>query len=139
MVRGCIGATWWKPVRRGYVLNSLDAGRRLALRTVLLQLAVAAMGGAVVLLKGHGEAVSAAAGGFTVALGTALMSVQAFGRLVGGAAAFARLLLGMLLKWAVVVGGLGLILFKYKLPPLAAVTGLVAAYAVYLLAFRFKG
>jgi ATP synthase protein I len=25
------------------------------------------------------------------------------------------------------------------LPPLAAITGLVAAYAVYLLAFRFKG
>ena len=49
------------------------------------------------------------------------------------------MLLGMLLKWAVVVGGLGLILFQYKLPPLAAVTGLVAAYAVYLLAFRFKG
>jgi len=39
----------------------------------------------------------------------------------------------------VVVGGLGLILFQYKLPPLAAVTGLVAAYAVYLMAFRFKG
>jgi len=139
MVRGCIGATWWKPVRRGYVLNSLDAGRRLALRTVLLQLAVAAMVGAVFLLKGHREAVAAAAGAFTVAPGTALISVQVFGRLVGGAAAFARLLLGMLLKWAAVVGGLGLILFQYKLPPLAAVTGLVAAYAVYLLAFRFKG
>ncbi|MBD8880059.1 hypothetical protein IHE49_06165 [Rhodanobacter sp. 7MK24] len=121
------------------MLNSLDAGRRLALRTVLLQFAVSALVGTVFLLKGHLEAVSATAGGFTVALGTALMSVQAFGRLVGGAAAFFRLLLGLLLKWAVVVGGLGLILFKYKLPPLAAVTGLVAAYAVYLMAFRFKG
>jgi ATP synthase protein I len=127
-------------MRRGRVLNSLDAGRRLALRTVLLQLAASALVGAVfLLLEGHRSAVSAAAGGFTVALGTALMSVQAFGRLVGGAGAFFRLLLGMLLKWAVVVGGLGLILFKYKLPPLAAVTGLVAAYAVYLVAFRFKG
>ena len=121
------------------MLNSLDAGRRLALRMVLLQLAVAVIVGAMFLLKGHREAVSAAAGGGTAALGTALMSVQVFGRLVGGAAAFTRLLLGVLLKWAVVVGGLGLILFKYKLPPLAAVTGLVAAYAVYLAAFRFKG
>ena len=127
-------------MRRGYVLNSLDTGRRLALRIVLLQLAVAAMVGAVFLVaRGHRDAVSAVAGGFTVALGTALMSVQALGRLVGGAAAFARLLLGLLLKWAVVVGGLGLILFKYKLPPLAAVTGLAAAYAVHLMAFRFKG
>lgn len=121
------------------MLNSLDAGRRLALRTVLLQLAVTLVVCAMFLPKGQREAVSAAAGGFTVALGTALMSVQALGRLVGGAAAFTRLLIGLLLKWAVVVGGLGLILFKYKLPPLAAVTGLVAAYAVYLMAFRFKG
>ncbi|WP_343229997.1 hypothetical protein [Rhodanobacter sp. DHG33] len=121
------------------MLNSLDAGRRLALRIVLLQFVVSALVGAVFLLKGHREAVSAAAAGFTVALGTALLSVQTFGRLVGGAVAFFRLLLGMLLKWAVVVGGLGLILFKYKLPPLAAVTGLVAAYTVYLVAFRFKG
>ncbi len=122
------------------MLNSLDTGRRLALRIVLLQLAVAAMVGAVFLVaRGHRDAVSAVAGGLTVALGTALMSVQALGRLVGGAAAFARLLLGLLLKWAVVVGGLGVILFKYKLPPLAAVTGLASAYAVHLMAFRFKG
>jgi len=121
------------------VFNSLDAGRRLALRIVLLQLAAAAVVGAMFLPQGHREAVSAAAGGCVVALGTALMSAQVFGRLVGGATAFVRLLLGMLLKWAVVVGGLGLLLFKYKLPPLAAVTGLVAAYAVYLAAFRFKG
>ena len=43
------------------MLNSLDAGRRLALRTMLLQLAVAAVVGAMFLLKGHREAVSAAA------------------------------------------------------------------------------
>lgn len=139
MVCGGIGAISTEPMRRGYVLNSLAAGRRLALRTMLLQLAAAVAAGAVFLLQGHREAVAAMAGGCTVALGTALLSVQAFGRLVGGAAAFFRLLLGLLLKWAVVVGGLGLILFKYKLPPLAAVSGLVAAYAVYLLAFRFKG
>ena len=53
--------------------------------------------------------------------------------------AFSRLLTGMLLKWIVIVGGLFVILFQFKLPPLAAIAGLVAAYAVYLLAFRFKG
>ena len=41
MVLGCIGATLLDPVRRGHVLNSLAAGRRLALRTMLLQLAAA--------------------------------------------------------------------------------------------------
>lgn len=121
------------------MFNSLDAGRRLALRVVTLQLVVAVVVAAMFLVQGPREAISAAAGACTVALGTALLSVQAFGRLVGGATAFFRLLLGLLLKWAVVIGGLAVILFQYKLPPLAAVTGLVAAYAVYLLAFRFKG
>lgn len=121
------------------MLNSLVAGRRLALRAVALQVVAALAIGAVFLLAGRREAVAAAGGGFTVALGTALLSVQAFGRLVGGMAAYMRLLLGMLLKWAVVIGGLIVILVQYKLPPLAAVTGLVAAYAVYPLAFRFKG
>jgi hypothetical protein len=31
------------------------------------------------------------------------------------------------------------ILIQFKLPPLAAITGLVAAYVVNLFAFRFKG
>jgi hypothetical protein len=53
--------------------------------------------------------------------------------------ALSRLLTGMLLKWIVIVGGLVVILFQFKLPPPAAIAGLVAALAVYLLAFRFKG
>lgn len=74
-----------------------------------------------------------------MALGTALLSVRFFSGLNGAGMALSRLLTGMLLKWVVIVGGLVVILFQYKLPPLAAITGLVAAYAVYLLAFRFKG
>lgn len=121
------------------MLNSLGAGRRLALRVVMLQLLVAVLVGAIFLLIGRREAVAAAAGACTVALGSALLAVQAFGRLVGGATAFFRLLLGLLVKWVVVIGGLAVILLQYKLPPLPAVTGLVVAYAVHLLAFRFKG
>lgn len=121
------------------MLNSLVAGRRLALRAVTLQVLAAVITGCAFLPMGHREAVAAVAGGFTVALGTALMSVQTLGRLVGGGAAFVRLLTGMLLKWAVVIGGLAVILFQYRLPPLAAVAGLVAACVVHPLAFRFKG
>lgn len=109
------------------------------MRAVMLQALAGFVVGAAFLLVGRREAVAAMAGGFTVALGTALLSVQALGRLVGGMAAFVRLLLGMLLKWAVVIGGLAVILFQYKLPPLAAVAGLVAACVVHPLAFRFKG
>jgi len=121
------------------VLNSLASGRRLALRIMLLQLAAALMVGLVFLTLGRREAVSAAAGAVIVALGTALMSARFFSGLDGGGMALGRLLMGMFLKWIVIVGGLIMILVQYKLPPLAAITGLAASLAVYLLAFRFKG
>jgi ATP synthase protein I len=123
------------------MLNSLASGRRLALRIMLLQLAVAALAGLVFLTLGRrDEAMAATAGAVIVALGTALLSARFFSGLSSSAGmALGRLLTGMLLKWIVIVGGLFMILFQFKLPPLAAITGLVAAYAVYLVAFRFKG
>jgi ATP synthase protein I len=123
------------------MLNSLASGRRLALRIMLLQLAVAALAGLVFLTLGRrDEAMAATAGAVVVALGTALLSARFFSGLSSSAGmALGRLLTGMLLKWIVIVGGLFMILFQFKLPPLAAITGLVAAYAVYLVAFRFKG
>jgi len=74
-----------------------------------------------------------------VAIGTALLSSRLFSQVGNAGMALVRLMTGMLLKWVVIVGGLIIIMVKYKLPPLAAITGLVAAYAVNLLAFRFKG
>lgn len=121
------------------MLNSLASGRRLALRILLWQLVVAVLAGLVFLAWGRREAVAAAAGAVIVALGTALMSARTFSGLGGGAGALAHLLTGLILKWVVVLGGLIMILVQYKLPPLAAITGLVAAYVVNLMAFRFKG
>ncbi|MEY2152423.1 MAG: hypothetical protein EPN68_03915 [Rhodanobacter sp.] len=121
------------------MLNSLASGRRLALRMLLWQLGAALLAGLVFLAWGRREAVAAAAGALIVAVGTALMSARTFSGLGGGGIALAHLLTGMILKWIVVLGGLIMILVQYKLPPLAAITGLVAAYAVNLLAFRFKG
>ena len=121
------------------MLNSLASGRRIALRVALLQLAVALVVGSTFLVLGRREAIAATAGAVIVALGTALTSQRFFSRLSGAGVMFGRLLMGMLLKWIVTGGGLFMILFQYKLPPLAAVTGFVAAYVVYLFAFRFKG
>lgn len=122
------------------MLNSLASGRRLAWRIVLLQLVAAVIVGLAFLALGRRDAMAAAAGAVIVALGTALMSVRFFSDGVRGAGvALGRLLTGMILKWIVIVGGLVVILVQFKLPPLAAISGLVAAYAVYLLAFRFKG
>ena len=112
------------------MLNSLASGRRLALRIVMWQVAVAVLVGLVFLLQGRREASAAAAGALVVALGNALL---------GAGMALGRLLMGMILKWIAVIGGMGVILIQLKLPPLAAITGLAAAYAVHLLAFRFKG
>ncbi|WP_082582840.1 hypothetical protein [Frateuria sp. Soil773] len=121
------------------MLNSLASGRRLALRIVMLQLVVAAVVGLAFLTQGRREAMAAAAGATLVALGTALLSARAFAGLGGAGLAMGRLLAGMILKWIAIVGGLVVILGQFKLPPLAAITGLVAAYAINLLAFRFKG
>jgi F0F1-type ATP synthase assembly protein I len=121
------------------VLNSLASGRRLALRIVMCQLAVAMLVGLVFLTQGRREAMAAVAGAIIVAIGTALLSARAFAGLHGAGMALGRLLAGMILKWIVIVGGLIVILIQFKLPPLAAIAGLVAAYAVNLLAFRFKG
>ena len=121
------------------MLNSLASGRRLALRITLLQLAVAVLAGLAFLALGRREAVSAAAGAAVVAVGTALLSMRSFSGLGGAGVALSRLLTGMILRWIVIVGGLAMILVQYKLPPLAAISGLVAAFAVYLMAYRFKG
>ncbi|MEO8985730.1 MAG: hypothetical protein ABI300_08920 [Rhodanobacter sp.] len=121
------------------MLNSLASGRHVALRIAVLQLAVAPLAGLAFLPLGPRHAMAAGLGALLVALGTWLSAARAFSGLHGAQMALARLLAGVVLKWFVIVGGMGVILFQYKLPPLAALTGLVAASAIYLLAFRFKG
>ena len=121
------------------MINSLASGRRLALRTFLLQLAVAVVVGLAFLMQGPRQALAAAAGATLVALGTALLAWRSFRSLGGGGMAMWHVMSGMVLKWIVIGGGLVAILGQWKLPPLAAITGLVAAYAINLLAFRFKG
>jgi hypothetical protein len=121
------------------MLNSIASGRRLALRVALLQLGVAASLGLLFLLHGYRDALAASASAGLVALGTALMALRTFAGLAGPAMTMLRLLSGVILKWVAVLGGMIVILGHLKLPPLAALTGLVVAYAVNLLAFRFKG
>ncbi|QAU25493.1 hypothetical protein EO087_11295 [Dyella sp. M7H15-1] len=121
------------------MLNSLASGRRLALRLLLWQLFAALIVGLVFATLGLREAIAAAAGATIVALGTVLLSLRFFSQVSGAGIALGHLLIGMILKWIVIIGGMITIMFQYKLPPLAAITGLAAAYAVNLLAFRFKG
>lgn len=103
------------------------------------QLVVAVLVGLIFLMQGRRDALAAFAGALVVALGNALLGARAFAGMHGAGMALGRLLVGMILKWIAVIGGMGVILIQMKLPPLAAITGLAAAYAVHLLAFRFKG
>jgi ATP synthase protein I len=128
-----------KPSRNHRVLNSLSVGRRLALRLFAWQVAVAALVGLAFLGLGWRDALAAAVSALLVALGNALMAARTFSGVGAGGAMLGRLIAGMILKWVVIVGGLLLVLVHWKLPPLAALAGLAAAFAVNLLAFRFKG
>lgn len=120
------------------VLNSLAAGRRLAARLLVAQLGVAALAALAFLVQGRGAAVAAGIGALVVAVGNALLALRLFGS--GGAGrALAGFLAGTLLKWAVVLGGLYLVLVHWQLPPVPALAGLVLALAVNLMALRFKG
>jgi ATP synthase protein I len=121
------------------VLNNLSAGRRLALRLFLVQVLVAVLVGLAFSVKGWPSAWAAAVSALLVAVGNALMAARTFSGIGGAGVTMGRLLAGMILKWVVVVGGLVLVLGLWKLPPLAVLAGLASAYAVNLLAFRFKG
>jgi ATP synthase protein I len=121
------------------VLNSIASGRRLALRLLLWQLVAAIVVGLAFSVRGFRWAIAGVTGAAIVAVGNALLSTRLFSQVSGAGMALARLLTGMILKWMVIVGGMIIVMFQYKLPPLAAITGLVAAYAINLLAFRFKG
>nr|WP_193568512.1 ATP synthase subunit I [Oleiagrimonas citrea] len=107
------------------------------MRLVLWQLGVAAMAGFIFLIQGRRAALAALAGALVVALGNALAGARAFSP--GGAGvALARLILGTLLKWAVVFTGVYVIMVRWQLPPAPAIAGLIMAVLVNLFALRFK-
>ncbi|GAP64891.1 hypothetical protein MBSD_n0173 [Mizugakiibacter sediminis] len=120
------------------MLNSLAAGRRLAARLLAAQLGVAVLAALAFLAQGYRAAVAAGLGALMVAAGNALLALRLFGP--GGAGrALAGFLVGTVLKWAVVLGGLYLVLVRWRLPPAPAIAGLALALAVNLMALRFKG
>ena len=121
------------------MFNSLASGRRLALRLLLWQLFAAFGVGLAFAATGWREAIAAAAGAFCVALGSALFAMRLFSQVSAAGMVLGRFLTGTVLKWMVIVGGMIIIMVKFKLPPLAAITGLVVAHAVHFAAFRFKG
>jgi len=120
------------------VHDPIAAGRRSALRAAAVQATVALLVALAFLAQGPAQALAAGIGGGALALGNALAAGVSLGGIVPARIAFARLLLGTLLKWSVAIGIFAIALGVWRLPPLPMVVGLAAAMLAYLLALNLR-
>lgn len=120
------------------VHDPIATGRSAALRAVAIQAAAALLvAGGMWLLAGPTQGLAAAAGGLAMLAGNALAAVVALGGGIQPArAAFARLLLGTLGKWVVVMLVLAVALGALRLPALPTLVGLAAGMLAYFLALH---
>ncbi|MEO5566231.1 MAG: hypothetical protein ABIR05_06190 [Luteimonas sp.] len=118
--------------------DPIATGRSAALRAVAIQAAAALLVTTVIgLLAGPMAGLAAAAGGLAMLAGNAVAAVVALGGGIQTAgAAFARLMLGTLGKWVVVMVVLAVALGPWRLPALPAVGGMAAGMLAYLLALN---
>jgi len=108
------------------MLNSIAAGRRLALRVVLAQAGVTLLAAAGFSLAGWRSGFGVLAGGGVVVLGTAVLALRMFATgPTGAGATLAKLIAGNLLKWIVIGAGLYLALAKAGLPGLSVLAGVL--------------
>ena len=116
------------------MLNSIAAGRRLALRVVLAQAGVTLLAAAGFSLAGWRSGFGVLAGGGVVVLGTAVLALRMFATGPTGAGeALARMIVGNLLKWIVIGVGLYVVLAKVGLPGGPVIAGVIAALLPQLL------
>lgn len=109
------------------------------MRAVAIQAAVAGLVALAFLALGTQQALAAAAGGIAMLAGNGLAAAVALGGGIQPAgAAFARLLLGTLLKWLAVLVVVVVALQAWRLPPLATLAGLVAGVLANLLALNLR-
>jgi F0F1-type ATP synthase assembly protein I len=107
------------------VFNSPSANRRLAIRTVTVQAAVATAVALGFLAVGRDAALAAALSGGAVVVGSLVLAWRAmFGPPRSGGDVLARLVSGLLLKWFVVIVALYVGLARLGLPPLPLLVGL---------------
>lgn len=114
--------------------DPIAAGRRTALRAVLLQGLVGALVALAMLLVGPRQAAAAAVGGLAVLLGNAASAYLALDRIAPARVALGRLMLGVVAKWLVAIAVFAVGLVAWRLPPLPLLSGLAVGLLVYLLA-----
>lgn len=108
------------------MLNSIAAGRRLAIHVVLAQAGMTLLVAAGFLAQGWRSGLGVLLGGGVVALGTAVLAMRVFAAgPTGAGATLARLIAGNLLKWIVIGAGLYVALAKAGLPGLPVLAGVL--------------
>lgn len=117
------------------MLTSVAVARRLAQRAIVWQAVAVAVTALAFLAKGGNWALAAALGGGAIAVGGWLSGVVALGGGVNpSVGALARLLVGVVLKWVVVVAVLVLGVGMGRLPPVPMLAGVIVALCAQLFA-----
>ena len=115
--------------------NSVAAGRRLAQRAIAWQAIVTALVALAFLAKGLPWLLAALVGGGAVTLAAWVSAAVALGGGVSPAGvAFARLLVGMAVKWLLVLIAIVIALGLFRLPGLPLMAGVIAATLALVLA-----
>lgn len=118
--------------------DPIAAGRRSALRATAVQAAVALVLALAFLVQGGGHAIAAGIGGSALALGNWIAARVSLSGIVPARVAFARLLVGVGLKWVVALGIFAIASGVWRLPPLPMVAGLAAGSLAYLVALNLR-
>lgn len=122
-----------------HVSNSVVAGRRLAQRAIAWQAVATVLVALAFLAKGLPWLLAALVGGGAVTLAAWVATVVALGGGVSPAGvAFARLLVGMALKWLLVLIAVVIALAVFRLPGVPLMAGVVAATLALVLANSIK-
>jgi F0F1-type ATP synthase assembly protein I len=117
------------------VSNPIAAGRRLAQRAVAWQAIATVLVALAFLVKGLPWFLAALVGGGAVTLAAWVSAAVALGGGVGPAGvAFARLLMGMALKWLLVLVAIVIALGLFRLPGIPLMAGVIAATLALVLA-----
>ena len=117
------------------VSNSVAAGRRLAQRAIAWQAVATVLVALAFLVKGLPWSLAALVGGGAVTLAARVAAMVALGGGVSPAGtAFARLLVGMALKWLLVLVTVVVALAVFRLPGIPLLAGVIAATLALVLA-----
>ena len=115
--------------------NSVAAGRRLAQRAIAWQAVATVLVALAFLAKGLPWSLAALVGGGAVTLAAWVAAMVALGGGVSPAGtAFARLLVGMALKWLLVLVTVVVALAVFRLPGIPLLAGVIAATLALVLA-----